>query len=108
MASLCSVGPSWTQVLLKASRDMRSIAVCAAFLAGIIAALAQSTELTESTGELSGNSGKTKVSVDYYSATGRPLGSVVTIGGTTYFAAPDGTPLGTSTTMDGHKVYKKY
>ena len=87
---------------------MKSIAICAAFLVGFVGGRAQSTELAESTGQISGQSGKTNVTVDYYSATGRPLGSVMTIGGTTYFAGPDGTPLGTSTTIEGHKVYMKY
>jgi len=87
---------------------MKSIGFCAAFLAGMATAHAQSTELAGSTGQSSGQSPRTGVPVEYYSGTGRPLGSVITIGGTTYFAGPDGAPLGTSTTIDGRKVYKKY
>ncbi len=87
---------------------MKSIFICAAFLASIACAHAQPTELAGPTEQAPGASSKGDGSVDYYSATGRPLGSVTTIGGTTYFAGPDGTPLGTATTIDGHKVYKRY
>ncbi len=87
---------------------MKSILICAAFLAGIPAAHVQATDLAGSPGQSPGESRTRDVSNDYYSADGRPLGSVITIGGTTYFAAPDGTPLGTSTTIDGQKVYRKY
>lgn len=88
---------------------MKPIFICAALLASVASALAQQTEVTGPTEQSQAASSRSSdVSVDYYSATGRLLGSVITIGGTTYFAGPDGAPLGTSTTIDGRKVYRRY
>jgi hypothetical protein len=46
--------------------------------------------------------------VEFTSASGRPLGSVTRIGGVTYFADADGRLLGTAETIDGRKVYRSY
>jgi hypothetical protein len=46
--------------------------------------------------------------IEFSSATGRPLGSVTKIGGTTYYLAADGTMLGTSTMVDGRRVFRSY
>ncbi|MEF3365791.1 hypothetical protein V3H18_04505 [Methylocystis sp. 9N] len=87
---------------------MKPLFVCAALLASVASTHAQPTEFSGPTEQSQAASSRSEVSVDYYSATGRLLGSVITIGGTTYFAGPDGAPLGTSTTIDGRKVYRRY
>jgi hypothetical protein len=46
--------------------------------------------------------------VDYTDASGRPIGSVTKIGGVTYFAGPDGVPLGVAETVNGKRVFKRY
>lgn len=46
--------------------------------------------------------------VDYTDASGRPIGTVTKIGGVTYFAGPDGVPLGVAETVDGKRVFKRY
>jgi hypothetical protein len=45
---------------------------------------------------------------EFSSASGRPLGSVTKIGGTTYYLAADGTMLGTSTMVEGQRVFRTY
>ncbi len=46
--------------------------------------------------------------IEFSNATGRPLGSVTKIGGTTYYLGADGTMLGTSTMVDGRRVFRTY
>ncbi len=46
--------------------------------------------------------------VDYTDASGRVIGSVTKIGGVTYFAGPDGVPLGVAETVNGERVFKRY
>ncbi len=46
--------------------------------------------------------------VDYTDASGRVIGSVTKIGGVTYFAGPDGVPLGVAETVNGKRVFKRY
>ncbi len=45
--------------------------------------------------------------VDYTDAWGRLIGSVTKIGGVTYFAGPDGAPLGVAETINGERVFKR-
>lgn len=47
-------------------------------------------------------------SVEFRDAAGRLIGTVTKIGDTTYYAAPDGTPLGTSSVVDGQRVFRSY
>jgi hypothetical protein len=46
--------------------------------------------------------------IEVSSASGKPLGSITKIGGTTYYIGPDGTMLGTSTIIEGRRVFKSY
>lgn len=46
--------------------------------------------------------------VDYTDASGRLIGSVTKIGGVTYFAGPDGVPLGVAETVNGKRVFRRY
>lgn len=46
--------------------------------------------------------------VDYTDASGRVIGSVTKIGGVTYFAGPDGVPLGVAETVNGKRVFRRY
>ncbi len=46
--------------------------------------------------------------VDYTDASGRLIGTVTKIGGVTYFAGPDGVPLGVAETVNGERVFKRY
>jgi len=52
--------------------------------------------------------GAESATVDYTDASGRVIGSVTKIGGVTYFAGPDGVPLGVSETVNGKRVFKRY
>lgn len=47
-------------------------------------------------------------SVEFTNASGQSIGTVTKIGETTYYAAPDGTPLGTSSVVDGRRVFRSY
>lgn len=46
--------------------------------------------------------------IEFTDSVGRPLGSVTTIGGTTYYIGADGAMLGTSSIVDGRRVFKTY
>ena len=46
--------------------------------------------------------------IEFSSGSGKPLGSVMKIGGTTYYIGADGTMLGTSTIIDGRRVFTTY
>ncbi len=46
--------------------------------------------------------------IEFSNASGKPLGSVTKIGGTTYYIGADGTMLGTSTVIEGRRVFKSY
>jgi hypothetical protein len=46
--------------------------------------------------------------VDYTDASGRLIGSVTKIGGVTYFAGPDGVPLGVAETVNGKRIFRRY
>jgi hypothetical protein len=46
--------------------------------------------------------------IEFSSASGKPLGSVTKIGGTTYYIAADGTVLCTSTMTEGRRVFRRY
>jgi hypothetical protein len=49
-----------------------------------------------------------KVTVEFSNASGKLLGSVTKIAGTTYYIAADGTTLGTSIVIDGRRVFTTY
>jgi hypothetical protein len=44
--------------------------------------------------------------IEYRNASGDLIGTAITIGGTTYLAAPDGEPIGTLEMVDGRRVLK--
>ena len=46
--------------------------------------------------------------IEFSNASGRPLGAVTKIGGTTYYFGADGTMLGTSAMVDGRRVFRSY
>jgi hypothetical protein len=46
--------------------------------------------------------------IEFSKASGTPLGSVTKIGGTTYYIGADGAMLGTSTMIEGRRVFKSY
>jgi hypothetical protein len=50
----------------------------------------------------------TSVTVEFSNASGKLLGSVTKIAGTTYYIAADGTTLGTSIMIDGRRVFTTY
>lgn len=51
---------------------------------------------------------ETGATVDYTDASGRLIGSVTKIGGVTYFAGPDGAPVGVAETVNGKRVFRRY
>ncbi len=44
--------------------------------------------------------------IEFSNSNGRPLGSVTKIGGPTYYLGADGTMLGTSTMVEGRRVFR--
>ncbi len=46
--------------------------------------------------------------IEFSTASGKPLGSVTEIAGTTYYLGADGTMLGTSTMVEGRRVFRSY
>ena len=79
---------------------MKLMGICAAFVLFATSAHAQSDAPKVQTAE--------QTSIEFRSASGRLIGTVTRIGGATYYAAPDGTPLGVSSVVDGQRVYKSY
>lgn len=84
---------------------MRSIVFLAALVCSAGSAFAEPDENAPAAKSDPGARGRI---VEFTSASGKPLGSVTTIGGITYFMAADGSPLGTAQTIDGRRVYKSY
>jgi hypothetical protein len=77
------------------------------FVGLFVAAAASRQSLAQEQGResLSSDSAAT---IEFSSASGKPLGSVTKIGGTTYYIGADGTMLGTSTMIEGRRVFKSY
>lgn len=82
-----------------------TLALIGAFFASLGSGYTETLEKQEPMSDVATNPNAT---IEFTDAVGRPLGSVTTIGGTTYYAAPDGTLLGTSSIVDGLRIFKTY
>jgi hypothetical protein len=49
-----------------------------------------------------------EATIEFTSGSGKPLGSVMKIAGTTYYIGADGAMIGTSTIVDGRRVFTTY
>jgi hypothetical protein len=89
---------------------MGGISMKSALLIAIVLASATSSQtLARDASDSSDRASESfAVTTEFSSATGRPLGSVTKIGGTTYYLGADGTMLGTSTVVEGRRVFKTY
>lgn len=84
---------------------MKLMGICAVFLLLAGSAFAQSDQPKAN---VDGQSLDGQSSVEFRNAAGRVIGTVTRIGDTIYYAGPDGTPLGTSSMVDGQRVFRSY
>ena len=76
-------------------------------LISVVASVSAAAAATHESG-VGQPAGLESATVDYTDASGRPIGSVTKIGGVTYFAGPDGVPLGVAETVNGRRVFRRY
>ncbi|HEY8163260.1 MAG TPA: hypothetical protein VIF34_13485 [Methylocystis sp.] len=87
---------------------MRRVLFIALLLASVVSGQSLAQDSSKSPKDRVNNSSDGVAAIEFSGATGKPLGSVTKIGGTTYYFGADGTMLGTSTMVEGRRVFRSY
>ncbi len=87
---------------------MRRVLFIGLILAGVVSGQSLAQDSSASPKDRDSHSSDGVATIEFSNANGRPLGSVTKIGGTTYYLGPDGAMLGTSTMVEGRRVFRTY